>query len=153
MLKWIIGGAATFFAGRFLLKLNQASKTMVTRTTLKVNRIGLSGIEMRAKVLLQNPNPVNLSIQFPFVNLTHQGASIGSSTVKNETLNLPQNSEKNFEINIQSAGWLSLIQTLGADIVQKIRTGQKVTLELLATTISRVNGIPFEQQDKIKLNL
>ncbi|MEM9388853.1 MAG: hypothetical protein AAGA02_00180 [Bacteroidota bacterium] len=151
MLKWIAGGVATFFAGRFLLKLNKASKTIVTRTSLKVNRVGLSGIELKAKVLLQNPNPINLSIQFPFVNLRHKGASIGSSTVKNETLNLPENSEKNFELTIRSAGWLSLIQTLGADLVQKIRSGEKATIDIETITTSHVNGIPYEQQDLIKL--
>lgn len=153
MLKWIAGGVATFFAGRYLLRLNKASKTIVTRTNIKVNRVGLSGIELKAEVRLQNPNPVALSIQFPFLNLTHKDVSIGSSTVKNETILLSENSEKTFSIMVQSAGWLSLIQTLGADIVQKIRNGQKTVIEILATTSTEINGIPYEQQELIKLTI
>ena len=153
MLKWIAGGAAAFFAGRYLMRLNKASKTIVTRTSIKVNRVGLSGIELKANVKLQNPNPVALSIKFPFINLTHKDMSIGSSLVKNETIQLPENSEKDFTLTIQSAGWLSLIQTLGAGLVQKIRSGEKSVIDLVVTTISEVNSIPYEQQDLIKLNI
>ncbi len=153
MLKWIAGGMAAFLAGRYLLRLNRASDTLVTRTTLKVNKVGLSGLELKAKVRLQNPNPISLSILFPFVNVTHNRTSIGSSKVKNETLQLPANGEKTFELTIQSVGWLSLIQTLGTGIVQQIRSGQKVVLNLLTTVSSRVNGVPFEKKDSIQLSV
>ena len=153
MLKWIAGGAAAFLAGRYLLRLQKASQTIVTRTSIKVNRVGLSGIELKASVKLQNPNPVALAIQFPFLNLIHKDVSIGSSTVKNETIQLSENSEKTFDMAIQSAGWLTLIQVLGADIVQKIRSGQKVSIDLLATTSTQINGIPYEQQESIKLTI
>lgn len=153
MLKWIAGGVAAFFAGRYLLRLNKASETVVTRTTLKVNRVGLSGLELKAGVRLQNPNPIALSILFPFINLTYKDVSIGSSQVKNETIQLPANGEKSFDITIQSTGWLSLIQILGTEIVQKIRSGQKAVLDLLATTATKVNGIPYEKQESIKLTI
>lgn len=151
MLKWIAGGVAAFFAGRYLLRLNNASKTIVTRTSLQVNKVSLSGIELKAKVRLQNPNPIALSLQFPFINLTYKEASIGSSQVKDQTIQLPANGEQSFDITIQSAGWLSLIQSLGTEIVQKIRSGQKAVLDLLATTTTKVNGIPYQQAESIKL--
>lgn len=153
MLKWIVGGTAAFFAGRYLMRLNQASKTIVTRTTLQVNKVSLSGIELVAKVRLQNPNPIGLAIQFPFVNLLYNGVSIGSSLVKDETLQLPENGEKSFELTIRSTGWLSLTQTLGFDVAQKIRGGQQVVLNLLATVTTKVNGLPYRQQDPIKLTI
>ena len=153
MLKWIAGGVAAFFAGRYLLRLNKASDTIVTRTTLQVNKVGLSGIELKARVRLQNPNPINLSIQYPFVNLIYKEASIGSSQVKDETIQLPANGEQSFSIMIQSAGWLSLIQALGTEIVQKIRSGQKAVLDVLATTTTKVNGIPYEKQESLQLNI
>ncbi|GAA5036582.1 hypothetical protein GCM10011506_30150 [Marivirga lumbricoides] len=151
MLKWIVGGAAAFFTGRYLLRLNRASNTIVTRTTLAVNKVGLSGIELKASVRLQNPNPISLSLQFPFVNLTYKEVSIGSSQVKDEILELPAHGEKAFNIIIQSVGWLALIQTLGSDLVQSIRSGQKATIELMTTVTTKVNGIPYTQAELIKL--
>ena len=151
MLKWIAGGVAAFFAGRYLLRLNNASNTIVTRTSLQVNKVSLSGIEIKARVRLQNPNPITLSLQFPFINLTYKEVSIGSSQIKDETIQLLANGEQSFDITIQSAGWLSLVQTLGTEIVQKIRSGQKVALDLLATITTKVNGIPYQQAESIKL--
>ena len=151
MLKWIVGGAAAFFAGRYLHRLNQPSKTIVTRTSLQVNKVSLSGIELKANVRLQNPNPINLSIQYPFVNLTYKDASLGSSQVKDETIQLPANGEESFNITIQSAGWLSLIQVLGTELVQKIRSGQKAVLDVVSTVTTKVNGIPYQQQETLKL--
>lgn len=153
MLKWIAGGVAAFLAGRYLLRLKQAGQTIVTRTTLQVNKVSLAGIELKAGVRLQNPNPIALSIQYPFVNLLYNGVSVGSSVVKDEVVQLPENGEQSFDLTIQSAGWLSLTQTLGFDLVQKIRAGQSVVLDLLATITTKVNGIPYQQQDPIKLTL
>jgi LEA14-like dessication related protein len=153
MLKWIAGGAAAFFAGRYLLRLNQASKTIVTRTSLQVNKVSLSGIELKAGVRLQNPNPINLSIQYPFVNLTYKDASLGSSQVKDETILIPANGEQSFNITIQSAGWLSLIQALGTELVQKIRSGQKAVLDVVSTMTTKVNGLPYSQQETLKLTI
>lgn len=153
MLKWIAGGVAAFFAGRYLLRLNKASNTIVTRTSLQVNKVSLSGIELKAGVRLQNPNPINLSIQYPFVNLTHKGASLGSSQVKDETIQLPANGEQSFTITIQSAGWLSLIQVLGTELTQKIRSGQKAVLDVVSTVTTKVNGLHYSQQETLKLTI
>jgi len=153
MLKWIVGGAAAFFAGRYLLRLNKASQTIVTRTSLQVNKVSLSGIELKAGVRMQNPNPINLAIQYPFVNLTYKGASLGSSQVKDELIELPANGEQTFNITIQSAGWLSLIQVLGSELAQKIRSGQKAVLDVISTITTKVNGIPDKQQETLKLTI
>ena len=142
---------SAFFAGRYLRRLNQAAKTIVTRTSLQVNKVSLAGIEFKANVRLQNPNPINLSIQYPFVNLTYKDASLGSSQVKDETIQLPANGEESFNITIQSAGWLSLIQVLGTELVQKIRSGQEAVLDVVSTVTTKVNGIPYQQQETLKL--
>lgn len=153
MLKWLAGGAATVFALRYLLRLNAASKVINTRTTVQVHRVGLSGLELKAQVRLQNPSPVQLNLQYPFVNVTYQGASIGSSTVRDEVITLPAQGEQSFELNIRSAGWMTLIQLLGSTVVQKIRSGQPTTLSVVAKTTTRVNSIPYEQADKLNLTI
>ena len=153
MLKWLAGGAVSVFALRYLLRLNAASKTINTRTSVQVHRIGLSGLELKAQVQLQNPSPVQLNLQYPYVNVTYQGASIGSSTVRDEVINLPAQGEQSFSLDIRSAGWMTLIQLLGSAVTQKIRSGQSTTLSVVAKTTTRVNSIPYEQADKINLTI
>ena len=152
MIKWIAGGIAAFFAGRYLLRLNAASNSINTRTSVNVYKVSLSGIEFKASVTVQNPSPIALNMQFPFVNILYQGASLGTSTLKNELISIPKYGEKSFDLNIQSAGWLTLIQSLGTSLINRIRSGQKTELEITATTSTRVNNIPYQKEDLIKLS-
>ena len=153
MLKWIAGGAATFFALRYLLRLNRAADTINSRTGIRVHKVGLSGITLKANVLLQNPNPIELNMQYPFVNITYKGTSLGTSTVRNEVISIPSNGEQSFELDIQSAGWFLLMQVLGGEVVKKIRSGEKVTLDIVAITSTVINKIPYTREEAIQLNI
>lgn len=152
MIKWIAGGIAAFFAGRYLLRLNSASNSINTRTSVNVHKVNLSGIEFKATITLQNPSPIALKLQYPFVNILYKGSSLGTSSVKNELINLPEFGEQSFDLKIQSAGWLTLIQSLGTSLINRIRSGEKTDLEITATTSTRVNGIPYLKEDHIKLS-
>ena len=153
MLKWIAGGVATFFAGRYVWRLNKASNTIVTTTKFEVREVTLSGIEIKAKVRLQNPTNLNLSIKYPFINLTHKGGFIGSSVTRNEIIHIPRNGERAFDMIIRSAGWFTLEQSLGISIAKQIRSGQETLVELLATTTTHVNKLPFKKEELIKLKI
>jgi hypothetical protein len=152
MIKWIAGGVAAFFAGRYLLRLNNASSSTNTRTSVNVHKVSLSGIEFKTKVTVQNPSPIALNMQYPFVNILYQGSSLGTSTVKNELINIPKYGEQSFDLNIQSAGWLTLIQSLGTSLINRIRSGEKTDLEITAATSTKVNNIPYLKEDLIKLS-
>ena len=153
MIKWIAGGAATFFAIRYLLRLNAASKTIDTRTSIQVHRVGLSGMDLKVRITIQNPNPISLSMQYPFVNISYQGSRLGASVIRDETIQIPANGEQAFDLNIQSEGWLALIQTLGTELVNRIRKGEKTTLDILVAITTRVNNIPVVKEEMIKLNI
>jgi hypothetical protein len=152
MIKWIAGGIAAFFAGRYLLRLNNASGSVNTRTSVNVHKVSLSGIEFKATVTLQNPNPIALKIKYPFVNILYKGSSLGTSGLKDEVINIPRYGEQSFELKIQSAGWLTLIQSLGTSLIDRIRSGEKTEMEIIASTSTRVNNIPYQKEDLIKLS-
>ena len=153
MLKWIAGGAAVFFAGRYLSQLSMASKNITTQVAVQIRKVTLSGIELRALVKLQNPNPIQLQLQHPFVQIKYKNSLLGSSDVQNELLNISANSEKVFDLTIRSAGWISLLQILGAEIVENIRKGEGVQFGITAITTSRVNNIPFVKEDLIQISI
>ena len=119
---------------------------------MNVHKVSLAGIEFKATVTLQNPNPIALKIQYPFVNILYKGASLGTSALKNEVINIPKFGEQTFDLNIQSAGWLTLIQSLGTSLINRIRSGEKTDLEIVAATSTRVNSIPYLKEDLIKLS-
>ena len=153
MYKWILGGAAVIFAGKYLSELHLASENLVAQVSVQIRKVALSGIELRAIVRLQNPNPIGLAIQHPFVQLKYKDAIIGNSVIQNQIIDLPRNSERTFDLTIRSAGWISLVQTLGVELAQKIRGGKGVSFQINTTTSTRVNNLPFTKEDVITITI
>ncbi len=153
MLKWIAGGAAVFFAGRYLSQLQVASKNLVAKVGVQIRKVTLSGIELKAIIKLQNPNPAKLQLQHPFVQIKYKEALLGSSDIQNKVLTIHPHSEQTFNINIRSAGWISLVQVLGTELAGQIRKGKKVHFGITAITSTRVNNLPFVKEDHIQISI
>lgn len=153
MFKWIAGGLAALFSIRYLSRLQKASTNVTSRIRVRIHKVNLMGIELKAMVQLQNPNPVSLRLQHPFVKILHKNKLLGSSTVENTVIEIPENSQKDFDLHIQSAGWLTLIQILGTKVASDIRLGNPIQLDIQTQIISRVNGLPYEQTENIILQL
>ena len=154
MYKWILGGAAIIFSVKYLSELTLASENIVAQVSLQIRKVSLlKGIELRAIVRLQNPNPVRLRLQHPFVQLKYRDRLLVSSRVRDEIIDLPRNSERMFDINFQSIGWTTLIQTLGTELVSQIRGGKGVKLQITAITSTRVNNLPFTKEDLITMTI
>ncbi len=149
MFQWIAGGIAALISIRYLSRLQKAG----TNITSRIHKINLTGIELKAEVRLQNPNPISLELQHPFVKILHKDKLIGSSTIENTVIEIPENSEKTFDLKIISAGWLTLIQILGTKIARDIRLGNPIQLQIQTQIISRVNGLPYEKTDTMTIQL
>ena len=153
MFKWIAGGLAALFSIRYLSRLQKASTNITSRIRVQIHKVNLMGIELKAMVQLQNPNPISLSLQHPFVKILHKNKLLGSSSVENTIIEIPENSQKDFDLHIQSAGWLTLIQILGTEVVNQIRKGNPIQLDIQTQISTRVNGLPYQQTDNIILQL
>ena len=153
MFKWIAGGVVGLFSLRYLARLTRAGGSITSRVRLSVHKVSLTGLELEAVVELQNPSPVSLSLQHPFVRIFHRERLLGSSRLENRTLDIAPNSQKTFSLRIASAGWLTLIQVLGQSAGTRIRTGNPISLELKTLVSTRVNGLPYEKAETIKLTL
>ena len=153
MLKWIIGGLATILSVGYLSRLQKTGSTITSRVRLQIHKITLTGMELKAIVQLQNPNPISLRIQHPFVKVLYGDKMLGSSEIENKVLDVDANSQQTFELLIVSAGWLTLIQILGTTVVKDIREGKPIQLPLETIITTRVNGLPYEQRETINIQL
>ena len=153
MLKWIAGSIAALLSIRYLSRLQRASTNITSRIRVRIHKVTLTGIELKAIMQLQNPNPVSLRLQHPFVKILHNDKLLGSSEVENRTIEIPENSQKEFELHIQSAGWLTLIQILGTEVVTQIRSGAPISIKIQTQIITSVNGLPYEQTETMTLQL
>lgn len=153
MFKWIAGGLVGLLSIRYLSQLQKASTNITSRIRVNIHKINLTGIELKAEVQLQNPNPISLKLQQPFIKILFNDKLLGSSVIENVVIELPENSQRNFDLRIQSAGWLTLIQILGTKIVSDIRSGTKVQLKIQTQIMTQVNGLPYEKIENIILEL
>ena len=153
MFKWIAGSIAALLSIRYLSRLQRASTNITSHIRVRIHKVTLTGIELKAIVQLQNPNPVSLRLQHPFVKILHNDKLLGSSEVENSTIEIPENSQKEFELHIQSAGWLTLIQILGTEVVSQIRSGAPISIKIQTQIITSVNGLPYEQTETMTLQL
>ncbi len=153
MFKWIAGGLAAFFSIRYLSRLQRASTNITSRIRVNIHKVNLTGIELTAEVKLQNPNPITLQLQHPFVKILFKDKILGTSVVENSVIEIAENSEKTFNLRIQSAGWLTLIQILGTKVVSDIRSGNPIQLNIQTQVTTRVNGLPYEKTDNILVQL
>lgn len=153
MFKWIAGGVAAILSVSYLSRLQKASTNITSRIRVQIHKINLTGIELKAEVQLQNPNPISLSLQQPFVKILFKDKLLGSSFLENVVIDIPENSQKDFDLRIQSAGWLSLIQILGTKIVSDIRSGNPIQLHIQTQISTTVKGLPYEKTETILLKL
>jgi len=151
MFKWIAGSIAALLSINYLSRLQKASNTITSRIRVRIHKVNLTGIELRAMIQLQNPNPVSLNIQHPYLKVLFENKLLGSSQIENRIITVPENSQKDFELHIQSAGWLTLIQLLGTKVVSDIRSGGSPQLKVQTQIISRINGLPYEKTEDLIL--
>lgn len=153
MFQWILGGLTAFFTISYLSRLKRASENITSIIRVGIHKVTLTGIELKAQVKIQNPNPISIKIQQPFVKILYNEKILGTSSVEDTVIEIPENGEKTFELIIRSAGWLTLIQLLGIKIATDIRNGTPIQLNIQTQIISRVNGLPYEKNNTHQIQL
>lgn len=141
MIGYIITGAAALLAfgvakaaqaDRFYNRLN------VETLGGRIHKITFSKITVAVKSKLKNPTNTSLTIQYPYVELYYKGEMIGSSEVKNETIQIPRYGEPEKELLIDI--YLLKLSVIAADMFRKLSTQQGTVAVQGKTYTSIVTG-------------
>ena len=138
----------------YLARLRKTSSELVSETTVNVNKLDLTGLSLRVDSLLKNPTKTALKMKFPYVKLIYKDATLASSQVVNETIEVPAFGEARIEkimIQIPVLGLFSL----GGDFLKSLKSGDPVKLQ--AKTITTIDlgwkQLPYEKTDEINLKV
>lgn len=143
----ILIGTGVVVTGGYLLKMSRTSANIETEIKAKIHSLKLSGLTIRVDAKLKNPTDGTLKIKYPFVKLSFQNSTIGSSQVVNQNITIPSFGEANIEgvmINIPLTGIFSVAMDLLKSL--KTGTGVKVLIKVVTTIYTTFSTIPYEYE-------
>ncbi len=139
------GLATAAFGGRYLYRLSTLpNKVNVLVDNIRIHRIALSGVTLAIRVTIQNPSPLNLRIDRPYVKISSKDTVLGISPVVNERIDISKQSQQSFELMIASVPY--------AQLVGAFTGSNDKTLPITIETITRVNGIGIRVKEVKQLN-
>lgn len=143
----ILIGTGVVITGGYLLKMSRTSANIETEIKAKIHSLKLSGLTIRVDAKLKNPTDGTLKLKYPFVKLSFQNSTIGSSQVVNQNITIPSFGEANIEgvmINIPLTGIFSVAMDLLKSL--KTGTGVKVMIKVVTTIYTTFSTIPYEYE-------
>ncbi len=143
----ILIGTGVVITGGYLLKMSRTSANIETEIKAKIHSLKLSGLTIRVDAKLKNPTDGTLKLKYPFVKLSYQNSTIGSSQVVNQNITIPSFGEANIEgvmINIPLTGIFSVAMDLLKSL--KTGTGVKVMIKVITTIYTTFSTIPYEYE-------
>jgi|GEM_PF-1607903 len=141
--------AALYYGSSHLMKLKRLSTELESETKVTIQKVSISGIELKIDVKLKNPSGGSLKVKHPFVRMIYGGKTIASSQVKDVNMAIPKFSEVNLEPIRISLGFLSLATTVPGLMKDYRETGK---LKLTVTTVTTINdSLPYTKTDNITL--
>lgn len=143
----ILIGTGVVITGGYLLKMSRTSANIETEIKAKIHSLKLSGLTIRIDAKLKNPTDGTLKLKYPFVKLSYQNSTIGSSQVVNQNITIPSFGEANIEgvmINIPLTGIFSVAMDLLKSL--KTGTGVKVMIKVITTIYTTFSTIPYEYE-------
>ena len=143
----ILIGTGVVITGGYLLKMSRTSANIETEIKAKIHSLKLSGLTIRVDAKLKNPTDGTLKLKYPFVKLSYQNSTIGSSQVVNQNITIPSFGEANIKgvmINIPLTGIFSVAMDLLKSL--KTGTGVKVMIKVITTIYTTFSTIPYEYE-------
>lgn len=141
MIGYIISGAAALLAWG-VAKAAQANqfynRLNVEITGGRIHKLTFSKITVAVKCKLKNPTKTSITIQYPYVELYYKGEMIGSSEVKNDTIQIPRYDEPEKEMLIDI--YLLKLSVIAADMFRKLQSQQGTVTVQGKTYTSIVTG-------------
>ncbi len=145
-------GAAVVAAAVWLFRLKRASVNMEVVPTIQLHKFDLTGLYIRIDLQLKNPTRTIFKIKYPFVKLSYQGTSVGSSQVVNQDITLPPFGEAQISAIMVRIPILNIFSSAGK-LLSAVKNNESIQMEV--TTISTIDigvqKIPYKKTDTLTL--
>ena len=148
----LIGGA--LIGGTvYLVRLNHVSAELETVPMIKIHKLDLTGLTIRADVQLKNPTRTALKIKFPFIKLVYKNTTIGSSQVLDKDISIPAFGEVVINEIMIKIPMLNIFSFSGG-LIQAVQNKEAVKLDVKTLTTIDLGWkkVPFIKSDTVTLS-
>jgi hypothetical protein len=124
-------GVAVF---AYASKMTKMKARLIVIPNVSVFKVGLTGLVLRANVLIKNYSSGKCSIKFPFITLTYKDTLLGSSNVVNKDIPIEaygQTLIEQIDIDVPLASVFSVVSAL----IDAIQNKKSVSITVKTTTV------------------
>jgi hypothetical protein len=149
----IVLGAAGTLAAIYLVKLDNTTKNLSTQLRVMVHALKWNGLTIKVIANLNNPSPLPLSIQYPYIELFFESKLIGNSIIENKVEIIEADSSKTLEFMI----FIPLLGLVGSlfNLFKSITSGQaiKVKAKIVTALFTQLARVPYTYEVEQTLDL
>ncbi len=164
LLKFAIGGAGLFLAGRYAWRLYRLSEKAVVQITGRVHKLDFRGLELAIEYNIKNPTSTSIRMSVPLISLNYGGSVLASSSM--DATRIPEESKDSKGRIIiapnKETGFIKTrvlipllsIPPLAKDLIARLRdTSSKTTFEVdtTATVFTALKEIPYNDKQTIEV--
>ena len=144
-----VGAVGLAIGVPYLLKLKRLSEELESVTTVKIHKIGISGLDLRLDITLKNPTGGSLKVKYPFVKMLYKGTVFATSEVRNQDFEVPRYGQMVLDPVFVNIPFMQLATNTPEMLKEYRKTGSfKVEIKTV-TTIN--NKIPYIKSDSMQV--
>lgn len=140
----VAGGVLALYA--FVKRLHKTQLNLEALPKASLHKVSLQGVTMRLDIVLKNPTKGHFSIKFPFVKLSYQGATVGTSQVLNKDIEIPAYGQAVIEkimIDIPLVNAFSVTSSVLKAVQNKVPVKMKAEIKTIVS--AGMINMPFEK--------
>lgn len=142
-----VGAAILALGVPFLLKLKRLAEELETVTTVNIHHVSLTGMKLRADVILKNPTETVLKVKHPFVKMVYKDTVFATSQMKDQDYDVPKFGEKQIDPIYIDLSFIQLAMQV-PDLLKDYRKTGKLSMTVkTVTTIN--NNVPYVKTDNL----
>lgn len=149
----IVIGSGLLLAGGYGYRLYRTGKNLEVVPRLRIHKIDFKNLSIAVDATLKNPTAGGLKVNYPFVKLLHEEATIGSSQAKDQTLKIPAFGQVDIQ-NILIEIPLLNLTGVASDILDYIRgesDSMTIDIEVLTQAHTVVASIPVRIKEQFTI--
>ncbi len=153
--KIILGtavGAGIIAVISYFARMKRASVQLEVIPSAAIHSVNLTGLKIKVNAILKNPTAASFKVKFPYIKISHQGTTLGSSQVINKDIEIPAYGHVVIDDMMVEIGVISAL-SVAYDAIKALINKESIilTVQTITTIDLGWSKIPYDDKKEITL--